>query len=134
MNNISFYGMRTIILMKLKIFFKEFQYSIIAPIISSIIFLTILKTVSEYYNLTSSHSDNFMNFIVPGIIIMIIIQETYANISETLIHMKQIGSLNDILMSPISRIEIAISFLIRIWIIGLMIILAFEVLFPAENR
>ena len=121
MNNISFYGMRTIILMKLKIFFKEFQYSIIAPIISSIIFLTILKTISEYYNLTSSHSDNFMNFIVPGIIIMIIIQETYANISETLIHMKQIGSLNDILMSPISRIEIALSFIIATLFIGLIL-------------
>ena len=121
MNNINFYGMRTIILMKLMVFIKEFKYSIIAPIISSIIFLTILKTISDYYNLGSSRSDHFMNFIVPGIIIMIIIQETYANISETLIHMKQIGSFNDILISPISRVEIALSFIIATLFIGLIL-------------
>ena len=111
--------MRTIILMKLKIFIKEFQYSILSPIISSIIFIIILGTISEFYSLANSSS--FMFFVIPGIIIMIVIQETYANISETIIHMKQIGSFNDILMSPISRIEIALSLMITSLFIGLII-------------
>ena len=51
----------------------------------------------------------------------IVIQETYANISETLIHMKQTGSFNDILMSPISGIEIALSFIIATLFIGLIL-------------
>jgi ABC-2 type transport system permease protein len=62
-----------------------------------------------------------MTFIVPGIIMMIVIQETFSNVSETIIHMKQQGTFNDILMSPISRQEIAISFLIAILLIGLMV-------------
>ena len=113
--------MKTIVLMKLKIFFKEFQYSIISPIISSFIFITILGTISEFYNLSNSGNNGFMIFVIPGIIIMIVIQETYSNISETLIHMKQIGSFNDILMSPITRIEIAISLIIASLFIGLII-------------
>ena len=103
MSNISYYGMITIIMMKLIIFIKEFQYSIISPIISSIIFITILGTISEFYDLRSGDNSGFMIFVIPGIIIMIIIQETYSNISETLIHMKQTGSFNDILISPISN-------------------------------
>ena len=121
MGNISYYGMRTIVLMKLKIFIKEFQYSIISPIVSSIIFIIILATISEFYDLRNEDNSSYMVFVIPGIIIMIVIQETYANISETLIHMKQTGSFNDILMSPISRIEIALSLMIASLFIGLII-------------
>ena len=38
-----------------------------------------------------------------------------------MIHMKQEGTFNDILMSPISRVEIAISYLIATLIIGIII-------------
>ena len=55
MSNISYFAMSTLILMKLKIFIKEYPYSIIAPLISSIIFIIILKTISEFYNLRTSN-------------------------------------------------------------------------------
>ena len=121
MGNISYYGMRTIVLMKLKIFFKEFQYSILSPIISSIIFIVILSTISKFYGISINSNGSYMDFVIPGIIIMIVIQETYANISETLIHMKQTGSFDDILMSPISRIEISLSLILASLFIGLII-------------
>ena len=120
MSNISYFAIKTLIFMKLKIFFKEYAYSIIAPLISSIIFIVILNSISKFYNLRTNNID-FMNFVVPGIIMMVIIQETYSNISETMIHMKQQGTFNDILMSPISRKEIAISYLIAILIIGVFV-------------
>ena len=72
MSNISYYGMKTIVLMKLSIFIKEFQYSIISPIISSIIYIVILGTIIEFYGLHNS-SSSFMVFVIPGIIIMIVI-------------------------------------------------------------
>jgi len=119
MSNISYFAMRTLILMKLKIFIKEYPYTIIAPLISSIIFIIILKTISEFYNLRTNNID-YMNFVIPGIIMMVVIQETFSNISETMIHMKQEGTFKDILMSPISRVEIAISFIIAVLIIGII--------------
>ena len=119
MSNISYFAMSTLILMKLKIFIKEYPYTIIAPLISSIVFIIILKTISEFYNLKTSNID-YMNFVIPGIIMMVVIQETFSNISETMIHMKQEGTFKDILMSPISRVEIAISFIIAVLIIGII--------------
>ena len=119
MEDISFFAIRTLIFMKLKIFFKEYIYSIISPLISSILFILILIILSNYYKFSSNN--NYINFIIPGIIMMIIFQETFSNISETIITLKHSGTFKDIIISPISRVEIAIAYLISIMIIGLII-------------
>ena len=110
MSNISYYAIKTITLQKIKEFFSEFQYTIIAPLVSTIIFVVLLSTINNYYVL-DNHENNYLEFVVPGIVIMVVMQTSYQNISESLIFMKQIGSFNDYLISPISRIEILISFL-----------------------
>ena len=120
MGNFSYYGIKTIIFQKIKEFFSEFQYTIIAPLISSFIFVLIMSTISNYYSIVIEE-DNYIEFIVPGMVMMIVMQISYQNISESLIYMKQIGSLNDYLMSPISRSEILISFIIASIFIGVFI-------------
>jgi len=120
MGNFSYYGIKTIIFQKIKEFFSEFQYTIIAPLISTFIFVLIMSTISNYYSIIVEE-DNYLEFIVPGIVMMIVMQVSYQNISESLIFMKQIGSFNDYLMSPISRLEILISFIIASIFIGVFI-------------
>ena len=120
MGNFSYYGIKTIAFQKIKEFFSEFQYTIIAPLISTFIFVLIMSTISNYYSIIVE-DDNYLEFIVPGMVMMIVMQISYQNISESLIYMKQIGSLNDYLMSPISRSEILISFIIASIFIGVFI-------------
>ena len=60
---------------------------------------------------------------------MIVAQESYDNPSVTLINMKQIGSLDDWLLAPISRIEILISLLISSIIIGFIIAISNLIIF-----
>ena len=70
---------------------------------------------------------------------MTVMQVSYQNISESLIFMKQIGSFNDYLMSPMSRTEILFSLLIVSIFIGLftglvnIIVLTFFVKFYSFN-
>ena len=120
MGNISYYAIKTIVLQKIKEFFFEFQYTIIAPLVSTLLFVLILSTISNYYSL-SEKNYNYINFVVPGIIIMVVMQTSYQNISESLVFMKQIGSFNDYLFSPISRSEILLAFLISSIFIGLFV-------------
>ena len=120
MGNFSYYGIKTITFQKIKEFFSEFQYTIISPLISSFIFVIILNTISIYYSIIVEE-DNYLEFVVPGMVMMIVMQVSYQNISESLIFMKQIGSFNDYLMSPISRLEILISFIIVSIFIGVFI-------------
>tara|TARA_Y100000590_G_scaffold267153_1_gene300021 strand:- start:718 stop:1485 length:768 start_codon:yes stop_codon:yes gene_type:complete len=117
MSNISYLAIKTICFRKIKDFFSEFQHTIISPLLSISLFILILTTISSYYKINYSNI-NFLNFLIPGIILMMIMQISYQNISENLIHMKQIGSFNDYLISPISRIEILISLIISSIIIS----------------
>ena len=109
MSNVSYYAIKTIFFQKIREFFSEFQYTIISPLVSTIILVVVLSAISNFYSLDVK--GNYLNFVVPGIIIMTVMQVTYQNISESLIFMKQIGSFNDYLMSPISRSEILFSML-----------------------
>tara|TARA_B100000575_G_scaffold275446_1_gene260049 strand:+ start:619 stop:1380 length:762 start_codon:yes stop_codon:yes gene_type:complete len=117
---INYSAIRSIIAFRLKEFFSEYHYSLLAPITTNILFIFVFLTIESYYSL-SIDSKSFVLFIAPGLIIMIVAQESYDNPSVTLINMKQIGSLNDLLVAPISRIEILISLLITSIIIGLII-------------
>ena len=117
---INFKAIFAIIAYRLKEFFSEYQYSLLAPITTNILFVLVFLTLQNYYSI-SIDSESFVYFIAPGLIIMIVAQESYDIPSVTLINMKQIGSLDDWLLAPISRIEILFSLLISSVIIGFII-------------
>ena len=111
MSNISYFAIKTIFIYEVKDFFKEFQFNIVAPLINTLLFVIILSTIESYYSIPSDGS-SYLNFLVPGIIIVVVMQASFNHLSEVIIAMKQIGSFNDYLMSPISRIEIFFSLIL----------------------
>ena len=111
MSNISYFAIKTIFIYEVKDFFKEFQFNIVAPLINTLLFVIILSTIESYYAIPSE-GGSYLNFLVPGIIMMVVMQASFNHLSEVIIAMKQIGSFNDYLMSPISRIEIFFSFIL----------------------
>ena len=117
---INFRAIYSIIAFRLKEFILEYQYSLLAPVTTNILFILVFLTIENYYSL-SIDSKSFVQFIAPGLIIMIVAQESYDNPSVTLVNMKQIGSFDDWLIAPISRIEILISLLISSIIMGFII-------------
>ena len=125
---INFRAIFSIIAFRLKEFFSEYQYSLLAPITTNVLFILVFLTIETYY-LLSIDSKSFVYFIAPGLIIMIVAQESYDNPSVTLVNMKQIGSLDDWLLAPISRIEILISLLISSIIIGFIIAISTLIIF-----
>ena len=110
MGNVSYYAIKTIFYYKIKEFFFEFQYTIISPLISIFVFFGIITILSD--NFIFSNDTDYSKFVIPGFIIMIVMQTSYNNISENLITMKQVGSFYDYLISPISRTEILFSLII----------------------
>jgi len=125
---ISYSAIYSIVALRLKEFFSEYQYSLLAPITTNILFILVFLTIESYYSL-SIDANSFVQFIAPGLIIMIVAQESYDNPSVTLVNMKQIGSLDDWLLAPISRIEILISLLINSIIIGFVIAICNLIIF-----
>ena len=111
MSNISYPAIKTIILREIKNYLKEFQFNIIAPLINTILLVFILSTINKFYNF-GFLKDSYMYFLIPGIIMTVVMQTSFIHLSQVIISMKQIGSFDDYLVSPISREEIFISFMI----------------------
>ena len=125
---LSYSAIYSIIAFRLKEFFSDYQYSLLAPITTNLMFILVFLTIESYYSL-SIDSNSFVRFVAPGLIIMIVAQESYDNPSVTLVNMKQIGSLDDWLLAPISRIEILISLLISCILIGFIIAICNLIIF-----
>ena len=110
MSNISYLAIITIILSEIKDYLKEYQFTLIAPLITTLLFVFIFSTLDRYYSF-NEFNNSYIHFLVPGIIMTLVIQTSFNHLSEIIINMKQIGSFNDYLISPISRVELFISFI-----------------------
>ena len=117
---INFYAIFTIVKFRIREFLYEYNYSIFAPLISNLLFVIIFTTIDRYY-LLSLEGITFIDFLVPGLIIMTVAQESFDNPSVSIINSKQIGSFDDFLLAPLSRVEIFISYIFSQIIIGLIL-------------
>ena len=117
---INFFAIFTIVKFRIREFLYEYNYSIIAPLISNLLFVIIFSTIDRYYSLSLGQI-TFIDFLVPGLIVMTVAQESFDNPSVSIINSKQIGSFDDFLLAPLSRIEIFIAYIISQIVIGLIL-------------
>ena len=117
---INFFAIFTIVKYRIREFLYEYNYSILAPLISNLLFVIIFSTIDRYYSL-SFGTITFIDFLVPGLIVMTVAQESFDNPSVSIINSKQIGSFDDFLLAPLSRLEIFIAYIISQIIIGLIL-------------
>ena len=117
---LNFFAIFTIVKFRVREFTSDYHYSILAPLTSNILFVIIFSTIDRYYSL-SNESLSFMQFLIPGLIIMVVAQESFDNTSVSIVNSKQIGSFDDFLMAPLSRVEIFIAYLISQIFIGLFL-------------
>ena len=125
----NLFAIFTIVRFRIKEFTSEYHYSILAPLTSNLLFVIIFSTIDRYYAL-SNENLSFMQFLIPGLIIMVVAQESFDNTSVSIVNSKQIGSFDDFLVAPVSRVEIFIAYLISQIFIGLFLgFLNFLILF-----
>ena len=117
---INFFAIFTIVKFRIREFLYEYNYSIIAPLISNLLFVIIFSTIDRYYSLSLGQI-TFIDFLVPGLIVMTVAQESFDNPSVSIINSKQIGSFDDFLLAPLSRVEIFIAYIISQIVIGLIL-------------
>ncbi|MBF8246701.1 MAG: ABC transporter permease [Rickettsia sp.] len=132
---INWYGMYYLSLREIKRFLKVYHQTILGPMISAVLFLLIFSLAMKK-NIDSPQNLNFIGY---GIIIMSIIQNSFANSSSSLIMFKVLGYIIDILTPPLGSIEIILAFIIgsvvRALLVGLSvaIALAFFVNYKIHN-
>ena len=118
---INVFAILTIVKFRIHEFLSEYHYSILGPLISNLLFVIIFYTIDRFYSLFDVGGISFIQFLVPGLIVMIVAQESFDNPSSSIINSKQIGSFDDFLLSPLPRFEIFIAYIISQIVIGLLL-------------
>ena len=110
----------TIVKFRIRDFFSEYHYTILGPLISNLLFVIIFSTIDRFYSLSDGNI-SFIQFLIPGLIVMVVAQESFDNPSASIINSKQIGSFDDLLLAPISRFEIFIAYVLSQIFNGLLL-------------
>ena len=108
-------------------FLKVFYQTVLAPVVTNILFLTVFLIVIDRENFVIG-GVSYSEFLVPGLIMMQILQNSFMNTSSTIMISKVQGNIVDILLPPLSNLELTIALscggIARGMIVGLASILA----------
>jgi ABC-2 type transport system permease protein len=120
-------GLKTLYLKEVRRFFKVQLQTIWAPAITTLLFLVIFAVAlgrGDVRILGVPYAD----FLGPGLIVMGMIQNSFANTSSSILVAKVQGSIIDVLMPPLSAGELMLAWvggaLTRAWLVGAAVWLA----------
>jgi ABC-2 type transport system permease protein len=103
--NLYSVGFRTLFYKEILRFWKVATQTIAAPVVSAMLYLLIFGHVLEG-RVEMLDGVNYTSFLVPGLVMMSVLQNAFANSSSSLIQSKITGNLVFILLPPLSHVEI----------------------------
>ncbi len=94
-------------------FLKVWMQTVFAPIVTTLLFMTVFKLAfGDRGRLTGDFEGlNYNDFLAPGLIMMAILQNAFANTSSSLVQAKFNATHVDFLMPPLSPLELTAGFL-----------------------
>jgi len=105
-------GFRTLAKREVLRFFVVFSQTLIAPLVSSTLFIFVFGySLGGRMNLTI-HGVPYLQFMVPGLVMMHLIESPYANTSSSLFMSRWHNLIQEILLSPLSYFEMILGLLI----------------------
>ena len=121
---VNWQGLKTLYLKEVRRFFKVQLQTVWAPAITTLLFLVIFA-VALGSSKPSVLGVSYPDFLGPGLIVMGMIQNAFANSSSSLLVAKIQGSIIDILMPPLSAGELVVAFVAgavtRAWLVGIAV-------------
>jgi len=103
-------GMYTLFHKELRRFSKVALQTVLAPIMTALLYLLVFSHVLEGH--VNVYNDvSYTAFLIPGLMMMSIIQNSFANSSSSLVQSKVTGNIIFVLLTPLSYLEFYLAFL-----------------------
>ncbi len=119
-NGVNWVGLQTLIKKEVGRFINVYTQTIVAPVITTLLFYAVFALA--FGGITRTIGDlPYMVFLAPGLVMMTMVQNAFANTSSSLIVAKIQGNIVDILMPPLSPMELYVGFVIGGIARGLMV-------------
>lgn len=106
---VNWLGVWTLYCKEVQRFLKVVLQTVLAPAVTAVLFFTIFTLAFGGASRTVGDIP-FAQFLVPGLIMMAIVQNSFANTSSSLLIGKVQGNIVDVLMPPLSPGELTIAF------------------------
>ncbi len=108
---VNWLGLWTLCLRETRRFWKVGMQTLFAPVVSSLLMLFVFKLAFNQNGSQSPGGVAFETFLAPGVVMMAILNNAFANTSSSLIIAKVQGNSVDFLMPPLSPLELTVGFL-----------------------
>ncbi len=106
---VNWIGLKTLYLREVHRFLKVFTQTIAAPIVTTLLFYAIFALALGGI-VRMAGTVPFLEFLAPGLVMMSMVQNAFANTSSSVMIAKVQGNIDDVLMPPLSSFELAIAF------------------------
>ncbi len=120
MNSINTIGVYTLCKREIWRYMKVWNQTIVAPVVTTLLFLAVLM-LAMGGNVRMIDNIPYGRFIAPGLIMMAVVQNAFANTSSSLMLAKIQGVIIDILMPPLTGGEIVFSLVVGGVVRGVMV-------------
>ena len=112
-------GLRTLLYKEVLRFWKVGFQTVAAPVLTALLYLLIFSHVLDEQ--VQVNSVRYAAFLIPGLVMMSVLQNAFANTSSSLIQSKVMGSVVFILLPPISYVEFYLAYVVAAMLRGLMV-------------
>ena len=101
--------MRTLYLREVRRFWKVGAQTVAAPVVTTLLYMLVFVVALQGAR-PPLHGTPFAEFVAPGLIMMAVLNNAFANASSSLIQAKIMGTSTDFLTPPLSPLELTIGF------------------------
>lgn len=116
-------GLKTLIQREVGRFMNVYTQTIVAPVITTLMFYTVFALA--FGGIERLVGDMpYMTFLAPGLLMMTMVQNAFANTSSSMVIAKVQGNIVDVLMPPLSPVEFYLGYTIGGILRGLVVGLA----------
>ncbi|MBW8899245.1 MAG: ABC transporter permease [Massilia sp.] len=117
--NLFSVGFQTLLYKETLRFWKVATQTVAAPILTALLYLLIFGHVLEGH--VEVRGVNYTAFLIPGLVMMSVLQNAFANASSSLIQSKITGNLVFILLPPLSHWEIISAYVLASVVRGIVV-------------
>ncbi len=113
-------GFYTLFYKELLRFYKVSLQTLLAPVVTTLLYLLVFSHALEEHVVVYERIA-YTVFLVPGLVMMTIIQNAFANSSSSLIQSKVTGNIVFVLLAPLSHLEFFLAFVLAAVVRGLLV-------------
>jgi ABC-2 type transport system permease protein len=108
-HGVNWEGLKTLYLREVRRFWKVGMQTVAAPVVTTLLYMMIF-VVAMQGGRSGVPGVPFGEFVAPGLIMMAILNNAFANTSSSLIQAKIMGTASDFLMPPLTPFELLLGF------------------------